>query len=765
MSSVASLDIQSQQSPSKPPAFERRLFVVLAVVALAYAFLAGLRTVSDFDLGWQMATGRWAIQQQQVPRVDVLSHTMPGQPWNYPIGGAVVFYLAYVIGGFGLISWIGTAACVGTIALLLRRNTAAGAALAILAVPLIAQRTTPRADMFSIVLFAAYLSLLWENYQTGKARLWLLPLLMVGWANLHFGFASGLALILAYVCAELLELFIGPERRRVAIEKLQRAWPWLAATFVATLVNPWGWNIYRGLLIEQRAYEQGQLWINEWAAVPINSATISHALLLRDSASAIFFLLGIAVVAGAFALFRGQWAAAILLLGATYPAVQHVRMGALFACVVVIAGGPQWSLILESLQRFIRSANARRGIAVAAVACFVLLASLRSFDLVTNRAYRSAGWATVFGPGLCSWFPTRAADFIRRESPPGEILNTYAAGGFLAWSVGPEHRVYIDGRDTLYGPPHLARLTELEFGSLDSQAWQDEVSKYNINTVVLALTQYDGVPPGLLFQLCNSKTWSPVYLDELAAVFVRRTPANDSFIQRFPANCANTLLPVPPANHRRGEEFNTWMNAGLTLAAVGRNAEAEAAFQKALAIDPKAASVHRAYGDLLYAMVRMDESEQEYLTAVKLDPSADTWGALARSYLKRNRTDDAVEAMEQEAKFAPRPYLIWQDLGYLYLQMHQPENAARVLDKAEHATPSALRKADNGFFEFKVAQGQAAAYEALGNQDRAIKYQEKAANLQPNVPAPWRRLAKMYEAAGRAQDALKAREHAAEAAK
>ncbi len=764
MSSVPSLDIQPQQFSARPPTFERSLFVILAIVALAYAFFAGLRTVSDFDLGWQMATGRWAIQHHQVPKLDVLSYTMPGQPWNYPIGGAVIFYLAYVIGGFGLISWIGTAACVSTIALLLRRNTAAGAAIAILSVPLIAQRTTPRADMFSIVLFAAYLSLLWENYQTGKARLWLLPVLMVAWANLHFGFASGLALIVAYVCAELLELLFGPERRRIAIGKLRRAWPWLAATFAATLVNPWGWNIYHGLLVEQRAYEQGQLWINEWAAVPINWATVSHAFLVRDPACTIYLLLGIAVIAGAYALFRGHWATALLLLGATYPAVQHVRMGAVFACVVVIAGGPQWSLILENGVRFIKSSSARRVIAVVAVACFILLSALRSFDLVTNRAYRSADYATVFGPGLCSWFPTRAAEFIRRENPPGQVLNTYAAGGYLAWSISPEHPVYIDGRDTLYGPPHLARLTELEFGSLDSPAWQDEVSKYNINTVVLALTQYDGVPPALLFQLCNSKTWSPVYLDELSAVFVRHSSSNDAFLRRFPVNCSAASLPASPANNRRREEFNTWTSTALTLAALQRNAEAQAAFQKALAIDPQVASVHRAYGDLLFAMGQMDASEQEYLTAIKLGPSADTWAALARSYLKRDRTLAAVDAMEEEAKFAPRPYLIWQDLGYLYLQLHQPENAARVLDKAERNTPSALLAADNGFFEFKVAQGQAAAYEALGNLDRAVAYQEKAANLQPKVPAPWRRLAQMYSNAGRAEDAQKAREHAAQSA-
>ena len=128
--------------------------------------------------------------------------------------------------------------------------------------------------------------------------------------------------------------------------------------------------------------------------------------------------------------------------------------------------------------------------------------------------------------------------------------------------------------------------------------------------------------------------------------------------------------------------------------------------------------------------------------------------------MKRDRMLAATDAMEHEARFAPRPYLIWQDLGYLYLQLKQPENALRVLNKAAATTPSALKAADNGFFEFKVAQGQAAAWEALGNLDRATEYQEKAANLKPDVAAPWRRLAKMYELAGRADDAQRARQHA-----
>jgi tetratricopeptide (TPR) repeat protein len=762
--SVAMPSIEQQQLSPRESPLARRLFLVLSAVALIYAFLAGLRTVEDFDLGWQMATGRWVIQHHQIPSVDVLSYTMPGQPWVYPIGGTILFYLAYVLGGFALISWIGAAACVGTVALLLRRGSAVSAAIAIISVPLIAARTTPRADMFTVVLFAAYLSLLWENYRTGRARLWWLPLLMIAWVNLHFGFASGIALVVAYVAAELLETVFGAERRRAAIEKLRRAGPWLLLTGLATLVNPWGWNIYHGLLVEQRAYEQGQLWINEWAPVPINWATVSRSLLLRQTGSSIYILLGIALVAAAIALLRGHWVAAVMLLGSMYPAVHAVRMGAVFACVVVVVGGSELWPSLAMLGQRIRFLPTRRLIASVAAAGFVVLAGLRSFDLITDRHYFATADEAVFGAGLCSWFPERAAEFIQRENVPPEILNTYAAGGFMSWRLGPQRRVYIDGRDTLYGPAHLARLSELTVSPPDSQAWQDETSRYNINTIILALARADSLQPALLRGLCKSPIWQPVYIDERAAVFVRQTPENQDLIRRFPVNCATAPIPADSSASTRAAAFNTWTNAAITLAALGRNSEAQAAYQKALAIFPDAAYLHRGHGDLLFAMGRMDESEQEYLTAIKLDPSADTWGALARSYLQRSRMLAAADAMEQEAQFSPRPFLTLNDLGYLYLSLNEPEQALKAFDRAERTTPSALKAADNGFFEFKVAQGQSAAWDALGNLEKATVYQEKAADLQPNVPQPWRRLAQLYEKTGRGSDAARAREHAAEVA-
>ncbi len=752
----------NRTSPAAPWPLERRLFFVLAAVALIYAFLAGLRTVSDYDVGWQMASGRWIVQHHHIPSVDVFSYTAQGNPWIYPVGAGLVFYAAYLLGGYALISWIGAAGCVGTVAFLLRRGTTVSAGIAILAIPLIAFRTTPRADMFTVALFAAFLSLLWENYETGCARLWWLPVLMVLWANLHPGFIAGLGLMAVYVALELLETPFGEARRRGALHRLRRASGWLVCSAAITLVNPWGWAIYRAIIRQEQVSAQHHFWIAEWMGVRLSWGAISTALALRQTRGAIYLLLTIAIIAAAVALLRAQIGAAIVLLGATYPAVHYLRMGAVFACVVVVIGSAVLSAALPRLAKLIRPARTRSTLAVTAVMLLTLLAALRCFDLVTNRHYFQGTLEETFGAGLGSWFPQQAAEFIEREQLSGEIFNTYAEGGYLDWKLGPQRRVYIDGRAIPFGLPLLERHDELLKSSPDSDIWEQEVRRYNINTVILPLARNDGIQLVRLQDFCSSKRWRPVYLDETSAVFVRRSPQTEGLIQRFPVDCATAPLPAkPPLAASRAAAFDSWANAALVLAVLGRNSEALGAYDRALSIYPDSAFLRWNRADALFAMGRLSESEGEYLTAVRLEPGATTWAALAQSYRKRGRVPAAIEATKHVVQFSFRPYSTLANLGYFYLDVGQPANALQAFDEAVRNAPRNIREEDNGDFDFMVAQGRSGAWQTLGNLDRAVSFQEEAARCLPNAGPPLLRLAQLYRLQGRSEDAIRAQQRAA----
>jgi tetratricopeptide (TPR) repeat protein len=745
----------------KDSSLERRVFLILACLALIYAFLAGLRTVADLDTGWQMATGRWVVQHHHVPSADVLSFTARGEHWLYPVGAGVVFYLAFLLGGYALLSWMSAAACAGTVALLLRRGSAASAAIAIFAVPLIAERTPPRADMFTVVLFAVFLSVLWENYQTGRAPLWLLPLLMVLWVNVHFGFAAGLGLIVAYVGTEVLEFVSGVVRRRAAMQRLRRAFPWFVGTAVATLVNPWGWGIYRALLLQQRASSEQQTWIAEWQGVRLNWPTASAAFSLGSIRSALFSLLAIAIVAGVIALLRGQLGAAILLFAAAYAPVRHIRMGAVFACVVVVIGGENLSAGIARVGAWIRLPRLRAALAGVAVILLAMLTYARSADLVTDRHYFGASTdLATFGAGLSWWFPQRAAEFIERENLPGEIFNTYDEGGYVSWSLGPQRLDYIDGRDTLFGLPRVERHRLLLERPPDSAVWDEEANRYNINTVLFS--RGDGIEHGQLKDFCASSTWRPVYLDEVSVVFVRRTPQTEALIQRFPVNCATAPLPVEAEFASRAEEFAAWVNAAGVLTVLGRNLDALEASDKAIAIFPGSTAAHLARAGALTGMNRGVEAEKELMIAIALSPSEYTWSDLAKFCIREGRASDAIAAMRKAAELQADPRATLVQLGYYALNSGHPDDALGAFDEAlRSASASEKKSTGKGSFAYSVATGKAEAWSKLGDPKQAAFFQEQAVQLAPDARQSWLNLAEIYQSQGRSADAERAKARAA----
>jgi tetratricopeptide (TPR) repeat protein len=754
----------------------------LTALALIYALLAGLHTLQDFDLGWHLATGRWILQHHQLFSTDVFSYTAQGAPWIYPVLSSIAFYLTYLAGGYGLLSWTGAAACAGTIALLLRRNNIATSALALIAVPLIANRTQPRAEMFTTILFAAFLNLLWRHYRTGHSPLWLLPILMIVWVNLHPGFIAGLALCGAYVLLELLDLPF-PETRPHVRVRLKRAGPWLALSAVATLVNPWGANIYIALSRQAQAQSLHNLWVVEWENIRPSWASLRQALDWRDPQSSFWWLLAAAVVCTALALWRKHFGAALILAASAYLTVQHVRLQALFACVAVVLGG---SLLQEAWQaaaapsrtmaNSIRSVSKQsRGIAWGSPALLLLTASLtvlagvRSYDLMTNRYYLRSSQLSLFGTGLSWWFPERAVDFIQREKLPANIFNTYSLGGYLTWRLSPEYLDYIDSRAIPFGPQLFFRAYDLSSQPPDSPAWQQEADARNINTIIVSLARYDGIT--LFPQLpafCRSNTWRPVYMDEVSAIFLRRTPQTNALVDRLQIDCGKVSFALPPQQAPRvssrdiAELFNSSANAAGILYSLGRYPEALAYLDRAQNIFSDNANLHVTRALVLEHTGHAAEAEEEFRTSIRIEPRDESWLDLGLFYLTEKRYADAVEIFKRSAETSSRPHDLWMLLGQADLQMRQPEQALVAFDKAEASSPFRDEgKSLGATFNSMIATGRAKAWYQLGDTARAVSFQEGAVKFAPNDAKLWLGLADLYEAEGRTTLAEQARRRAA----
>ena len=744
-------------------ASQRALFLFVASIALLYACMSGLRTVSDYDLGWQLASGRWIAQHHRIFSTDVFSYTAYGQPWIYPVGAELIFYATFLLGGYGLLSWVGALACAGTVALLMRRGSLTTAMLAVIAIPLIAYRTIPRADMFTVILFAAFLSILWENFQTGRAKLWLLPPLMIAWVNLHLGFVAGLALVVGFAGIDLLEMLFGERRRQKAVQRLKRELPWFAVTAVVTIVNPWGWALYTALLRQNRALAEHARFVTEWFALPMNWAAISSSWSLRDTQGAGYVVLAIGAVAVALAIVQRQPGAAILLAGASYESVRHIRMEALTACVVVLVGGSVLQKSANTLAQRISNLGVRRALAFSAAGIFALLSCVRIFDVVSNRTYLTRDHPATFGAGMGWWYPDAAARFVEEANLPGEIINTYDEGGFIVWRLGEHHRDYIDGRAIPFGTSIFENQLRLMAASPDSAEWQRIADRYGINTFVLSLERRQKTPLARLKDFCESRNWRPVYLDEVGAVFVRRTPATEDLIRRSQVDCATVALPKQPLPVSPAIAFDRWANAAGVLAALNRNGEALAASERALAIFPDSGYVHWLRGNIFYGMWRNDDAEREYLKAVALDPSEDTWSSLGMLYHRVGRMPEATRAVQQAVRLSLQPDMANLRLAYYYLSVTQPQQALAALDDALRRAPAvALTETGGSSLRFQVARARADAWRMSGNLPGAIAAGEDAVQLSPHDAEAWSKLAHLYQRAGRVADQQRAEQQAAQ---
>jgi tetratricopeptide (TPR) repeat protein len=755
------------------------LRVGIIVLALGYALLAGLRTVSDFDLGWQLTTGRTLVEQHQVPRVELFSYTAHGNEWIYPPFSGAIFYVLYLVSGFSALSWLGALACAATVAFLCGAGGRLTAVLAIVAVPAIAFRTIPRAELFTTVLFAAVLAIVWNHHAGKRVRRWILPVIFLFWANLHLGFVSGLGLLGAGILFELCDLPFA-ERRTAAFERMKRAAPWFASCFVATLVNPWGWRIYEALYRQNKVMQVHSAFISEWSSVQLNSLTWRQALNARDPASADWWLIGAAVAAILVALWKKRFGPAMVLTAGIYLSLQHIRLQGLFAILAVVIGGALLSEIAKTIaasgaprsKEGEREAETAPGfrvsprIALLGVAALVLPVGIRVADLVSDRYYLDSGQLSLFGTGPSWWYPERAMAFLEREQLPRNIFHDYAVGGYLTWRIGKEYPDFVDGRYIPFGKELFAEQKKLMSLGPDSMEWQKAANRWKINTLIFSVARYAGLGTFPLQEYCASKAWRLVYLDDVSAVFIRNAAENAELIGKLGKHCEDAAIAQPAVAlgssfRARAERFNTLMNAASIFYALARDTEAATALEQAEQLFPNNPNLHLVKAQFYSATNRLDEAEREYLHVARTSPSDVAWYALARLYAGEHRYAEALHCMQEAEPLSLVPYERLRGMGVLHVYLNQPQEALAAFERAERESPYQGDSSDLGKqFNAQVAEGRARAYRQVADVDRAVAEQELAVGLDPENAAWWTELAELYQVQGQAEKAVQAREKA-----
>ncbi len=466
-----------------------RLWAFLAVALPVLASL--LASLPSVDLAYHLRAGALTLDTGLIPATDTFTFTAFGQPWlNQQWGAQVVLAAVYQTAGWaGLV--ILRAALVGALAGLVylacrshgvNRRVAAWLTIAAFALASVALGLRPQ--LFGLVFFAVTLLLLAERRERPRL-LWLVPLVVVAWANSHGSFFLGPVLV---GLAWLEDVHDG---HTAATRTLLVA----IAAAIAALINPFGsavWLYATGLTTNPLVTER----ITEWQPTTVRtlpglaffaSALLVAAFLARRGRTTSWpALLAFAVFFGI-----GAWAA------------RGIAWWALGAAVTVAAlvGAERGRATLEGVERP-RPLNTVLA-ATLVLAGAALLPMWRPLD---PRLGAPDGVVANAPPGL-----TAAVGGLAR---PGDNLYLPQPWGSWFEFASPAARVVLDSRIELFPAGVWDRYEAVAAGRPE---WRTILDEWGV-TLVIATSERSGA---LADRLAADPDWREAYSDADGRLFVR----------------------------------------------------------------------------------------------------------------------------------------------------------------------------------------------------------------------------------------------------
>src|ERR1700756_5217387 len=211
----------------------------------------GKQLLSDAGTGFHIRTGQYIIAHMSVPRYDVFSHITPPLPWfAHEWLSAVI--MASIHQGFGLTGVVLFFSFLISLTYFLLfkfvRANGGNLVFAALVVLLAAVSSTlhwlARPHVFTLILTLLWYYVLESYHRSDKNYLFLLPLTMLLWVNLHGGFVIGFVLLAIYLAGCATEALCASAPTNSLFKSKFRTLTCFAfACLLFSLVNPAGYEV------------------------------------------------------------------------------------------------------------------------------------------------------------------------------------------------------------------------------------------------------------------------------------------------------------------------------------------------------------------------------------------------------------------------------------------------------------------------------------------------------------------------------------------
>jgi len=319
---------------------------------------------------------------------------------------------------------------------------------------------------------------------------------------MHAGFAAGFLLVGVFIVGEIIRsLVIGKAQHKkeevvslVGLAKLG-GYTYILGS-LATLLNPYGWGIYREIIATLNQPEVlGQ--IAEWLPVDF-TAQGSFNLMIGG------ILTLILLMATRFKVDYTKFLIAVFFFFFSLTSWRHIALFAI-ACMPFITEQ------IDVISRKLYDEMSRNWIVPLGLLSIVVLAGWWHIGQSIPVISDANAYATAYH------FPKEAVEYIKTHAVGNKMFNEYNWGGYLIWQLPPK-KVFIDGRMAIWNDGKIKIFDEF-----------NNIMSGHKSTVLNALAKWD-----VDFVLVDSKRilnailsseredWDIVYQDAMSSIWVRR---------------------------------------------------------------------------------------------------------------------------------------------------------------------------------------------------------------------------------------------------
>lgn len=477
----------------------------------------GSNLLGDCRTGFQVRIGEYILKTSSVPKYDIFSFSPPSDKWIHTswLSDVVTYLLHRTFGLTGIVIFYALMISIAYYLLFkIIREYGVNIIFTTLIVLLVTLASAlhwyARPHIFSWILILLFYYILDCFWYKQKDYLYILPLIMLLWVNLHGSFALGFVLIAIYLLGSLISIWHQPDKEQ-CMRKAKLLGLTSIACILVSLINPCSYHVlfFPFKLVSDKLIMDN---IVEFLSPDFHKGTMMGFEFL--------LLLTIAILA--ISRNRLNFTEVILTLIFTHMALYSARYIPLF-CIITAP------ILAKHAESILRESNGR-------IANFIK----NRADSIAATDASSRGYVWIFVAlflvvagvhnGIVEYRfdekrkPVAAVEFLKKESLKGNMFNNDEFGKYIIYSIFPEYKVFID--DRIGTPYDVGRLKEYLKVIYFEPGWERVIEKYNINWIIFntnsALSRF----------LLEKKEWKLIYSEEVASIFVRNNPGNQELIKR-----------------------------------------------------------------------------------------------------------------------------------------------------------------------------------------------------------------------------------------